>query len=103
MRSQSVDCARPLSIDVTNDPALIRNMALAARYRARGGKVILGGLHVLSCPEEYAARGGALLGGVTGADLEAHAFAALKIGNDLKQIAGIWISGWAKHPHQTLG
>lgn len=37
-----------------------RAYALAAWYRARGAKVILGGLHVLSCPEEAAPHADAL-------------------------------------------
>jgi radical SAM superfamily enzyme YgiQ (UPF0313 family) len=37
-----------------------RAYALADWYRARGSKVILGGLHVVSCPEEAAPHGDAL-------------------------------------------
>src|SRR5271157_3855655 len=37
-----------------------RAYALAAWYRKRGAKVILGGLHVLSCPEEVAPHADAL-------------------------------------------
>ena len=37
-----------------------RAYELADWYRARGSKVILGGLHVLSCPDECAAHGDAL-------------------------------------------
>jgi radical SAM superfamily enzyme YgiQ (UPF0313 family) len=37
-----------------------RAYALAAWYRARGARVILGGLHVLSCPEEAAPHADAL-------------------------------------------
>src|SRR5436309_2360218 len=37
-----------------------RAYALAAWYRARGAKVILGGLHVLSCPDEAAPHADAL-------------------------------------------
>src|SRR5881628_625797 len=37
-----------------------RAYALADWYRARGAKVILGGLHVLSCPEEAAPHADAL-------------------------------------------
>jgi radical SAM superfamily enzyme YgiQ (UPF0313 family) len=38
----------------------LRAYALAAWYRARGSKVILGGLHVVSCPEEAAPHADAL-------------------------------------------
>jgi radical SAM superfamily enzyme YgiQ (UPF0313 family) len=38
-----------------------RAFALANGYRARGAKVILGGLHVLSCPDECAAHADALV------------------------------------------
>jgi radical SAM superfamily enzyme YgiQ (UPF0313 family) len=37
-----------------------RAFALADWYRSRGSKVVLGGLHVLSCPEECAAHADAL-------------------------------------------
>jgi hypothetical protein len=37
-----------------------------------------------------------------GADLQADTFAPLKIGNDSKQVAGGWISLWAKHLVQGL-
>src|SRR6476659_4468273 len=37
-----------------------RAYALAAWYRARGARVVLGGLHVLSCPEEAAPHADAL-------------------------------------------
>src|SRR4051794_23066355 len=37
-----------------------RAYALAAWYRGRGAKVVLGGLHVLSCPEEAAPHADAL-------------------------------------------
>ena len=37
-----------------------RAYALAAWYRERGAKVVLGGLHVLSCPEEVAPHADAL-------------------------------------------
>src|SRR5215467_11068922 len=37
-----------------------RAFELARWYRSRGSKVILGGLHVLSCPEECAPHGDAL-------------------------------------------
>uniref|UniRef100_Q01NY7 Radical SAM domain protein n=1 Tax=Solibacter usitatus (strain Ellin6076) TaxID=234267 RepID=Q01NY7_SOLUE len=37
-----------------------RAFELAAWYRSRGSKVIMGGLHVLSCPEECAPHGDAL-------------------------------------------
>ncbi len=37
-----------------------RAYELADWYRARGSKVVLGGLHVLSCPEECAPHGDAL-------------------------------------------
>src|SRR5437879_6911480 len=37
-----------------------RAYALAAWYRARGARVILGGLHVLSCPDEAAPHADAL-------------------------------------------
>ncbi len=37
-----------------------RAFELAAWFRARGAKVVLGGLHVLSCPEECAPHGDAL-------------------------------------------
>jgi radical SAM superfamily enzyme YgiQ (UPF0313 family) len=40
-----------------------RAFELAAWYRARGSKVILGGLHVLSCPEECAPHADALVMG----------------------------------------
>lgn len=36
-----------------------RAFELAQWYRTRGSKVVLGGLHVLSCPEEFSLRGGA--------------------------------------------
>jgi hypothetical protein len=42
-----------------------RAYALAAWYRQRGAKVILGGLHVLSCPEEVAPHADALAIGET--------------------------------------
>src|SRR5918999_1188254 len=37
-----------------------RAYALAAWYRARGARVVLGGLHVLSCPDECAPHAHAL-------------------------------------------
>jgi len=37
-----------------------RAYALAAWYRARGARVVLGGLHVLSCPDEAAPHADAL-------------------------------------------
>lgn len=38
----------------------VRAYELAAWYRARGAKVIMGGLHVLSCPEEVASHADAI-------------------------------------------
>jgi hypothetical protein len=37
-----------------------------------------------------------------GADLQADTFLPLKIGDDSKQVAGGWISLWAKHLVQGL-
>src|SRR5437667_5381050 len=49
-----------------------RAYALAAWYRARGARVILGGLHVLSCPDEAAPHADALAIGRRRAALAAH-------------------------------
>jgi hypothetical protein len=48
-----------------------RAFELARWYRSRGSKVVLGGLHVLSCPEECAPHADALALGGRGAGLAA--------------------------------
>jgi hypothetical protein len=45
----------------------------------------------------------ALLRGAGRFDPKAHAFVALKVGNDPEEITSLWVPRGAEHSHETLG
>lgn len=47
--------------------------------------------------------GGGESGGGFGGDLEDGAFCFLQVGDDVEEVAGLWVAGGAEHAHEALG
>src|SRR5204862_4804697 len=74
-----------------------RAYELAAWYRARGAKVIFGGLHVLSCPDEAAPHADAVVVG-EGVQAWAQVLADVEAGRLQKMYRGSYLKPYADDP-----